>query len=353
MSTKTAAHTSARRQFFIGWGDWVRLFDESYHGVDYDAATTMYRSNDVSAVGVVANGAAGIAMEDINDRAKVQAYVKANAKKGVLVAEVVIDYAGFGLENFCPATATPEQLEQAAAIVEKHVKFAALLQEFQGTVVVVRVDDLIPEGVTLEGIDEETAFGRVETHFINAGNHGKAHKVRIAWEIEPAGVTRTASQIKRVCTNVCAVVSRKWFGWETDGSHLGNIAIGTNKPVYGEPEPLGTKDDIASAIHRLLDICGEWIIHWHLCGCDGKLHGASGSHGATSNHPPVSKGTVTLDQWKGIFARIYEHLGHLDCLMIDLCFFPGAHDFVAECYSDYVVLLEHVGAEPKVLPKAA
>ncbi len=358
MSTAPSAsgtNTDAMKEFVIGWGDWVRLFDplSQYKGVDWDLALALYRRNKVSAVGICANGACGIAMEDINDRAKVEAFVQANAKKGIIVAEVVVDYGSFGLQNFCIAKATPEELQQALEIVDKHLTFIALLQEFQGTVIVLRVDDLIPAGVTLDGIDEETAFGRIIGFFTDVAKSGKAKGVRIAWEVEPAGVTRTATQLDRVCQEVTNEVGVDWFGWEADGSHLGNIAIGVNKPVYGDPEPLGTKDDIAAAIHKLLDRCGKWIIHFHLCGCDGGLHGEHGEHGATSNHPTIAKGLVTMEEWKGIFKRIFPKLQHLTCLMIDLCFFPDAHEFVGECYQDYTVLLAEVDSAPVVLPTAA
>jgi sugar phosphate isomerase/epimerase len=166
--------------------------------------------------------------------------------------------------------------------------------------------DIPDQPSVMEGVDYDTAYGRVVETWRTAARLGGDRGVRVGWEFEPGTPFNRASEVIRIANDVTDPA----FGIIYDTTQAHNVVLGANQ--IGEPEIF------EGGQLRLLEELKGRITHVHLIDSDGSLY-----DDRFSRHIPFGQGAVDWDAvMPALIAATSENAD--DWWTIDVCWWEDA-----------------------------
>lgn len=138
--------------------------------------------------------------------------------------------------------------------------------------------DITDEPEIMEGLDYDTAYGRLVETWRAAARMAGDRGLRVGWEFEPGTPFNRASEVLRIVDDVTDPA----FGIIYDTTQAHNVCLGRNQ--LGEPEVFE-----GGQVELLKRLSGR-INHLHLIDSDGSLF-----EDRFSRHIPFGKGDIDWD----------------------------------------------------------
>lgn len=232
-------------------------------------------------------------VEDLATPEQQAAYRAKFEQRGLGLAGLVANFDG------CESIVTGDNAEYLATL-ERQLDLCAAVG-----IDMLRLD--IPdEPSVMEGVDYDTAYGRVVETWRTAARLGGDRGVRVGWEFEPGTPFNRASEVVRIANDVTDPA----FGIIYDTTQGHNVVRGANQ--IGEPEVFE-----GGQLELLRQLSGK-IIHIHLIDSDGSLY-----DGRFSRHIPFGQGAV---DWDAVMPALIDATSDRadDWWTIDVCWWEDA-----------------------------
>lgn len=250
----------------IAMGIWTFIFPP-YEDTPQGEDAVLDRAAEVGFDGVeVAWYGPHTTVEDLATPEQQAAYRAKFDQRGLGLAGLVANFDG------CESIVTNDDNSSYLAALERQLDICAAVG-----IDMLRLD--IPdEPSVMEGVDYDTAYGRVVETWRTAARLGSDRGVRVGWEFEPGTPFNRASEVIRITNDV----TEPGFGIIYDTTQAHNVCLGANQ--IGEPEIFE-----GGQLELLKQLSGR-ITHVHLIDSDGSLY-----EDRFSRHIPFGKGVVDWD----------------------------------------------------------
>lgn len=234
------------------------------------------------------------AVEDLAAPEQQAAYKAKFEQRGLGLAGLVANFDG------CPSIVASDDNAPYLASLERQLDLCAAVG-----IDMLRLD-ITDEPSVMDGLDYDTAYGRLVETWRTAGRLGGERGVRVGWEFEPGTPFNRASEIIRIANDV----TEPAFGIIYDTTQAHNVVSGANQ---------GDQPEIfeGGQLELLKQLAGR-ITHVHLIDADGSLY-----EDRFSRHIPFGQGVVDWDRvMPALIAAASDDAD--DWWTIDVCWWDDA-----------------------------